>query len=714
MIKEKLKWDGKGRLCSTKEKFKNGQKICYNLSMGGSLFCEKCHKDNNWLSKYTSPELIFIWEHKIYKIPKPKIPEFKPRELQNANSADRNIKEEWFEDKKLLKKGFEKLNSEWEKYQPKNVTRKEILEFEKYMTGNDDVEEDQLSEYEKCLIVWWSMTDRAGNGWDINKNPLYVTVQNWTNLEQMLRMWDDCIKLQGRNPEEPRMNWWAPEIRLSPQNGDYVGNYDAQNAIKDIIGAPNGEHMAPALTATTRWPSAFVGGLTSDPKTDITHNLIIEIESYVDNPEKRRRGDPTSMSMHHATSCTLERRSGAIVAIKDNTTRVTKEITIEDFVDIPKVQNMLMGVVGEGNNSQKFKQIIELAMMRFSRTDSAYNYVTLTNSRSKNADEKNSAMAEVLYRKEFCLMAKLLQELYKIGVTVTWLWNGEAALGTMLRGNDLFDFQIPTFMENWTLDDWVNKKMPRGNKNDETVSIGLLFKTPMIIFTPIIDHMAVNEIHNPRVWQDQANFNRLTQVTIIRANITNGRNKHFLELMTPSTRVMSARLADKLAKLANPIMKINGYDWTLRNGVVNWVNNLAGEDVGRNTKADYGLCSMEYIQRHNQAALLINAENITEEWEEEQWEIKMINKMVKGEILSVPFKYVRRNVQKLKLWKINGENSLVMTSTEKMTNFTKDLYHTISTSKNIQTNGLSTRVIFGFKMGKLRPQKINVPGEVRN
>ena len=85
LILEKFNWTGKLRLCATNETSDNCKNICYNVATYNSLFCDKCEKNTKWLSRFTPPKLLVIWENKITKIPKPNIEIFEVRQLQNPS-----------------------------------------------------------------------------------------------------------------------------------------------------------------------------------------------------------------------------------------------------------------------------------------------------------------------------------------------------------------------------------------------------------------------------------------------------------------------------------------------------------------------------------------------------------------------------------------------------------------------------------------------------
>ena len=76
LILEKFKWDGLPRLCATNETTNHCKQLCYNVATYNSMFCVKCEKNTKWLSRFTPPKLLVLWENKVTKIPKPKIEDF--------------------------------------------------------------------------------------------------------------------------------------------------------------------------------------------------------------------------------------------------------------------------------------------------------------------------------------------------------------------------------------------------------------------------------------------------------------------------------------------------------------------------------------------------------------------------------------------------------------------------------------------------------------
>jgi len=465
------------------------------------------------------------------------------------------------------------------------------------------------------------------------------------------------------------------------------------------------------MTSGTRVPAAFVGVLDEPDERQYKYNMIITVQSYVDHPYKKQK-DKNSLNAHDATSSTLERRAGSIVTIEDGTTTVNMEMTVGTFVQIPEIQNYLDEIEGHKSHLNKLLWMVETMMTRFSRTDGAYNLVRIKELRKNGVqvkqEEYDSALAEVAFRKDYCMIAKFISDMDKMGVTVTWIWDGESAIGTMIRGNDMMDFELPAYMLQWTMNDWLNKRMPRAIRGQSEIQLGAFFSAPWIIYTPIIDHWGNSEIISD-LWENQVNFNRAIQVTIVRKNISpEGKHKHFVELIAPAERIMSARLADTLAKMANPKIKLKNVDWIkVHNGILP-IPSTTREVVDENIRADYSDCIFDFVERSNRAKVEINAEIVGNDGQKECWEHTNITKIVDGRPIIRVHRHVKRIVPKLQFWNRRDGQNLVLTSVNRITNFTKALYTTLTTNTKIQANSLTTEVIYGFDMGEEMNLNINV------
>mgnify|MGYP000065895105 CR=1 FL=1 len=617
------------------------------------------------------------------------------------------------------------LISDWPIYKPTTVTKALIARME-HQLGLPPPNETDRPIYDKLIHILVQINERNGGVKSWDEEP------TWEEIDGTLKMWDHLSMLQGHNNQGPRSKDWPPELKMYKNGWDDVENYDPKNELQDILGAPDGRvhpseyrpmYRPPVLGTSAREPSPFLGMLEKDTEGKLKFNIIISVEVYVDNPMKKHT-DNTSLTMHDMISCHLERRSGAVVTILDYRTTVEKEIGITQFCELPVIKKYLKTIEGPGNTSQKFLWLIEMMNTRFSRTDNAYNWARIMGCIRRNEpateQELNSARAEVAYRKDYCLMAKFLSDMEELHTSVAWIWNGEASIGNMVRGNDMFDFELPAYMLQWTMNDWLNKPMPYAVRSEAEIQLGYFFSTPMIIYSPIIDQFANNDITS-ELWKGQVNYNRVTQLTIVKRNICpKGKHKHFVELITPSNRVMSVRLADRLAKLGNPKIRLQGLNWKLDydTGTDNipWrvipLEDDVKEVIKNNIIADYGECSLEYIERMNRAHIEINAETVEDENVKEMWKDSPITKIVSGKPETKIYRHVGRIIPKLQFDERQDGRSLIVTSTENLSNMTKEIYVTLHRTNKIEVTSLTVETIYGFPLNKELQLDMNVEVKV--
>ena len=96
LLLKKFNWDEKPRLCATNEISEKFKQLCYNIATPNSMFCEKCEKNTKWLSRFTPPKLMVVWENKITKIPKPSIEAFEVNNLSKTIKKFKGLKNFFF------------------------------------------------------------------------------------------------------------------------------------------------------------------------------------------------------------------------------------------------------------------------------------------------------------------------------------------------------------------------------------------------------------------------------------------------------------------------------------------------------------------------------------------------------------------------------------------------------------------------------------------
>ena len=605
------------------------------------------------------------------------------------------------------------------------VTKKDVKELESTI-GLPEPSPTDRPVYDKLMHIIIQINERNGGLKPIDGVP------TWEEIEKTLKMWDHLSMLQGHNDQGPRSKDWPPQLKLHSSGWDEMENYNPHNWLKDTLGAPDGlvdeveyhpKHRSPVMGAAQRIPMAFLGRLDKDLEGTLKFNIIISIEAHVDNPKKKFH-DKTSLTMHDTVSSNLEQRGGSVVTIMDNRTTVEKEIAIGEFCELPDIKNYLKQIDGPGNSKQKFTWIIEIMNTRFSRNDNAYNWARIMecikNNQPATEQELNSARAEAAYRKDYCLIAKFLKDMEKLRTSVSWIWNGEASVGAMIRGNDMFDFELPAEMLTWSLNDWLNKQMPYATRSEAEIQLGYFFEVPMLIFTPIIDQFANNDIES-ELWKGQINYNRVTQITVVKRNINpTGKHKHLVELITPSNRVMSVRLADRMAKMSNPKIRLKGLNWNLDYNTgdpeIPWRVVPAEDDLTQiirdNIIADYTECALEFIERANKMHIEINAETVQNPGTKEDWKDSTITKIVDGKPEQRIYRHVGRIIPKLQFDERQDSKGLIVTSAECLANITKELYVTVKRTNKIQVNSLTTDTIYGFALDKELQLDMNVQVEV--
>ena len=157
---EKLRLEAKVRLCATNETTDHVKTVCFKVANKNSLFCDDCEKSSKWLSRWTPPKLLFVWEDKVTKIPKPPVKEFEPKIVTNNDTPDENAKQKWVRQSEIIRHGFHVMIEDWKNFKPTQVTIEKILHLEKEVLNKNFIPKGEMTLYDKLIMIWTISLDR--------------------------------------------------------------------------------------------------------------------------------------------------------------------------------------------------------------------------------------------------------------------------------------------------------------------------------------------------------------------------------------------------------------------------------------------------------------------------------------------------------------------------------------------------------------------------
>ena len=152
-------------------------------------------------------------------------------------SIDQAIIDQWDLDCIQLRKATQFLFKEWERMSPSIARSKEIKEFEEFMTGSAVIQEGEMYEYDKVIIIFALVRQR----FQMREDPNRAT--SMEEIETYLKIWKEKMCLQAANKALPPTRHWSPELKLDKNGNDgrENWNYENSNTLKDLSGGSRGK-----------------------------------------------------------------------------------------------------------------------------------------------------------------------------------------------------------------------------------------------------------------------------------------------------------------------------------------------------------------------------------------------------------------------------------------------------------------------------------------